>query len=238
MDKANIHSSQKKKTCLGWWYKCRSTCTPSVSHHQCILAVKWIHSKRSVNVQIGDKIWRLSSQINFDNYERWLKTKLIPNLLPSSVIAVDNAACHNVQLTPAPNSCQTCAVIDWLSDCDIPVSDKMCMPELNSLIKLRKPRLKTFKFILYWLHMATLSFPFCHITQILIWFNWYWDQLKSMLAKWMFPSRWCYGTGLGKVQYHHKGRTQLEVQQCPLMQTELLVAGTYYWLHFRKYNYS
>jgi hypothetical protein len=36
-------------------------------------------------------------------------------------------------------------VIDWLSDCDIPVSDEMCMPILNSLIKLRKPRFKTFK---------------------------------------------------------------------------------------------
>jgi hypothetical protein len=30
-------------------------------------------------------------EINFHNYERWLTTKLIPNLLPNSVLVVGNA---------------------------------------------------------------------------------------------------------------------------------------------------
>jgi hypothetical protein len=36
-------------------------------------------------------------------------------------------------------------MIDWLSDPGIPFSDRMCKPDLYSLTKLRKPRLKTFK---------------------------------------------------------------------------------------------
>jgi hypothetical protein len=59
---------------------------------------------------------------------------------------VENAAYHNVQLNPAPaSSCRKSAMIDWLSDHGIPFSDRMCKPELYSLIKLRKPRFKIFK---------------------------------------------------------------------------------------------
>jgi hypothetical protein len=31
-------------------------------------------------------------QNEFDNYERWLKTKLLPNLPPNSVLLVDNGS--------------------------------------------------------------------------------------------------------------------------------------------------
>jgi hypothetical protein len=46
----------------------------------------------------GTKSGDYHHEMNFDNYERWLKTKLIPNLPPNSVLLVDNAAYHNVQL--------------------------------------------------------------------------------------------------------------------------------------------
>jgi hypothetical protein len=36
-------------------------------------------------------------------------------------------------------------MIEWLSGRGIPFSDRMCKPELYSLIKLLKPRFKTFK---------------------------------------------------------------------------------------------
>jgi transposase len=85
-------------------------------------------------------------EINFDNYEKWLKTKLIPNLPPNSVLLVDNAAYHNVQLNAAPtSSSRKSAMIDWLSDRGISFSDRMCKPELCSLIKLRKLQFKRFK---------------------------------------------------------------------------------------------
>jgi hypothetical protein len=35
--------------------------------------------------------------------------------------------------------------LNWLSGRGIPFTDRMCKPELYSLIKLRKPRFKTFK---------------------------------------------------------------------------------------------
>jgi hypothetical protein len=81
-------------------------------------------------------------KINFGTYKIWLKTKLIPNLQPDSVLAVDNAAYHNVQLNPAPtSSSQKSAMLDWLSDHDgIPLSDRLCKPELHSIIKICKPR--------------------------------------------------------------------------------------------------
>jgi hypothetical protein len=88
----------------------------------------------------GTKSGDYHHEINFDNYEIWLKTNLIPNLPPNSVLFVDNAACHNVELNPAPTfSSRKSAMIDWLSGRD------MCKPELYSFIKLREPRFKTFK---------------------------------------------------------------------------------------------
>jgi transposase len=84
--------------------------------------------------------------MNFDNCESWLKTKLIPNLPAYSVLLMDNAAYHNVRLNSAPtSSSRKSAMIDCLSDRGMPFSDRMCKPELYSLIKLRKPRFKTIK---------------------------------------------------------------------------------------------
>jgi hypothetical protein len=42
--------------------------------------------------------------MNAENYETWLKEKLIPNLPQNSVVVTDNASYHNVQLNRAPTS--------------------------------------------------------------------------------------------------------------------------------------
>jgi hypothetical protein len=42
--------------------------------------------------------------MNGENYIRWLKEKLIPNLEPNSVIVIDNAPYHNIQKDKAPTS--------------------------------------------------------------------------------------------------------------------------------------
>jgi hypothetical protein len=42
--------------------------------------------------------------MNFDNYKKWLKTKLIPNFPPNNVLAIDSASYQNVQLHLAPTS--------------------------------------------------------------------------------------------------------------------------------------
>jgi hypothetical protein len=72
----------------------------------------------------GTKSGDYHHEMNFDNYEKWLKMKLIPNLLPNSVLLVDNAAYHNAQLSPAPTSSSSSfSMINWLSDRGIPFSD-------------------------------------------------------------------------------------------------------------------
>ncbi|KAL0829626.1 hypothetical protein ABMA28_003132 [Loxostege sticticalis] len=42
--------------------------------------------------------------MNTNNNEQWLRTKLIPNLPPNSVVVVDNASYYNKQLDVAPTS--------------------------------------------------------------------------------------------------------------------------------------
>jgi hypothetical protein len=44
--------------------------------------------------------------MNYSNYKKWLKDKLIPNLPPNSVV-IYNASYHNVQLDPATTSAST-----------------------------------------------------------------------------------------------------------------------------------
>ena len=34
------------------------------------------------------------SEMNFENFKKWLQEKLLPNLQPNSVIVLDNAAYH------------------------------------------------------------------------------------------------------------------------------------------------
>jgi hypothetical protein len=53
---------------------------------------------------LGTKSEEYLHGMNFDNYEIWLRTKLIPNLPPDTVVVVNNAAYHNVQLKLAPTS--------------------------------------------------------------------------------------------------------------------------------------
>jgi hypothetical protein len=94
----------------------------------------------------GTKSEECHHGMNFHNYERWLRIKLIPNLPPDSVLVVNTAAYHNVQLNlPPTSSSRKSSTIDWLSDCGISLSDQICKPRLYSLIKLLKPWFKTFK---------------------------------------------------------------------------------------------
>lgn len=68
--------------------------------------------------------------------------KLLPNLEPRSVLVVDNASYHNVQVEKAPTAkSRKQDMKDWLSNHKIPFNDNMFVPELYQLIKLYKPRL-------------------------------------------------------------------------------------------------
>lgn len=80
-------------------------------------------------------------EMNFNNYQKWVREMLVPNLEPHSVVVIDNAPYHNVVQEKVPNSnSRKSDMIDWLSSQGIPCSENMFKPELYALIKLHKPR--------------------------------------------------------------------------------------------------
>ncbi|XP_046428166.1 uncharacterized protein LOC124183570 [Neodiprion fabricii] len=83
--------------------------------------------------------------MNYENYEKWLRSRLMPNLPPNSVVIVDNASYHNKQSELAPTSNTKKADMQkWLRDRDIQYRENMLKPELYHLIKLNRDLHKKF----------------------------------------------------------------------------------------------
>lgn len=86
-------------------------------------------------------------QMNHENFVTWTKTQLIPNLPQNSVVVIDNASFHNVQVNKAPNSNSKKAdMTKWLDEHEIEYDSSLLKPELYELIKLHKDRYKIFVF--------------------------------------------------------------------------------------------
>lgn len=78
--------------------------------------------------------------MNKANYQKWLKEILIPNLPANSVIVLDNASYHNVQIDKAPNNGSTKQEMkDWLKKMNISYTEDMLKPTLYELVKQHKP---------------------------------------------------------------------------------------------------
>lgn len=87
----------------------------------------------------GQKSGDYHDAMNYKNYEKWLKEKLIPNLPPKTVLVIDNASYHNKQLNPAPTSSSKKAdLMQWLLNHNIPFDEKMLKTELYQLVKQNK----------------------------------------------------------------------------------------------------
>lgn len=83
--------------------------------------------------------------MNFEIYEKWVRTQLIPNLSPDSVVVIDNAPYHNILMDPAPTSNDKKAKMQsWLEDRGIPYEKEMCKPQLYDLIKKNKDERKKY----------------------------------------------------------------------------------------------
>ncbi|XP_054265845.1 uncharacterized protein LOC128988514 [Macrosteles quadrilineatus] len=55
-------------------------------------------------------------QMNFSNFEKWIRERVLPNLPPNSVIVIDNAPYHGEQEDKVPNKSSTKKVmVEWLS---------------------------------------------------------------------------------------------------------------------------
>jgi len=83
--------------------------------------------------------------MNRANYKKWLQDWLIPNLESKSVIVVDNASYHNVQLNRHPTSnARKDEILFWLNKHGIRYSADMTKAELCDPIKMHKPLYETF----------------------------------------------------------------------------------------------
>ena len=93
----------------------------------------------------GSKSGDYHDDMNHANYMKWSQEKLIPNLEPKSVIAVDNASYHNVQLNRHPTSnARKGEMLFWLDKRGIQYSSDMTKAELYDLIKMNKPQYESF----------------------------------------------------------------------------------------------
>lgn len=148
-DELYIHASHTKP--LSWSDGSDRNLSTPISKGQRACIVHAGYEKGFINNALlifksGKKTGDYHDDMNYENYERWVKEKLIPNLPSNSVVVIDNASYHNVQLNRIPNSNSRKAdMTDWLTKNNIPFTSDMCKPELYRLIKLSKSRFKTFK---------------------------------------------------------------------------------------------
>lgn len=86
------------------------------------------------------------SNMNYENYEKWLNEKLWPNLPEKSVIVMDNASYHNTRSSkiPTSNSCKA-EIQNCLTHNSIPFDESSRKIELYDLIKKNKERFIMFK---------------------------------------------------------------------------------------------
>ena len=83
--------------------------------------------------------------MNHANYKKWLQEKFISNLKSKSVIVVDSASYHNVQLNWDPTSnARRGEMLFCLDKHGIRYSSDMTKAELYNLIKMHKLQYETF----------------------------------------------------------------------------------------------
>lgn len=93
----------------------------------------------------GSKTGDYHNNMNYDNYEKWIRTQLIPNLPANSVVVVDNASYHNKLDDAAPTSSARKAVMEtWLRERNIEFSSTMLKPVLYKLICTHKEKHKRY----------------------------------------------------------------------------------------------
>lgn len=87
----------------------------------------------------GLKTGDFHDDMNFENFSKWLQERYLPNLPINSVVIVDNASYHNVQVEKVPNmSSRKGDMLSWLQHHNIAADSKLYKAELYSLIKLHK----------------------------------------------------------------------------------------------------
>lgn len=85
--------------------------------------------------------------MNSDNYEKWVKTQLVPNLPPRSVVVKDNASYHNKYRDKIPTSAwRMNDILDWLADKHVFEEQRYYnKKELLEIVKELKPKFIVFR---------------------------------------------------------------------------------------------
>jgi hypothetical protein len=87
-----------------------------------------------------------NGQMNSINFEKWVTDKLLPNLPPCSVVVLDTAPYHSVQVDKVPSKYSVKSeMISWLERQGVFCDPTMRKRQLYDLILTRKPKEKTFK---------------------------------------------------------------------------------------------
>lgn len=85
------------------------------------------------------------ANMNKPNYMKWITYRLLPKLEPRTVLVIDNAPYHNIEVDKAPNSNTKKEDMKlWFNRKNIPYSESMLKPELYKLIKLHKDPFKNY----------------------------------------------------------------------------------------------
>ncbi|KAL1424333.1 hypothetical protein MTO96_020259 [Rhipicephalus appendiculatus] len=86
------------------------------------------------------------SEMDGPRFERWFKEQLLPKIEPRSIIVMDNASYHSVQLEKLPSTSSRKAEIQsWLTQKNIPWSNDQLKPELIQLVNQNKHRFSGYR---------------------------------------------------------------------------------------------
>ncbi|RZB39640.1 DDE 3 domain containing protein [Asbolus verrucosus] len=81
--------------------------------------------------------------MNFENFDKWIRNQLLPNLPPRSVLLIVNASYHNVRIEQDLNSNARKRVM--MVERNISHDPKQTKPELYAIIKMHKNRNPRYK---------------------------------------------------------------------------------------------
>lgn len=124
-------------------------------------------SGASLLFQANKKIGDYHDEMNSENFTKWFKNQLLPNIEPNSIIVMDNAPYHSVEINKAPNSNTKKADIqNWLKTNNIAFEENMLKAELSSLVKKYKPEKKNTLLTKLQQALVTESFAFPRIIVI------------------------------------------------------------------------
>ena len=84
-------------------------------------------------------------EMNGHTFKSWFQESFLPKIGANSVIVMDNASYHSVQLNKAPTvSDRKNVILQWLEKNNIPgVCVEMTKAELLQIVKLQKPQFCT-----------------------------------------------------------------------------------------------